>query len=174
MFGITVGSIQDSKCSFPTNFIETSVQTEGAGGGRMRKDEPREAGCKFTSAISNWPNPWGGGAHRWPPSSSLFYRLLENSILWEFIAHRANSKVGSTGSNQLRWVCSARAMFSKEKCYMLGQHTVQEVSCKTTKLWHFLENEETWQQESINFIRPWLPIWETAVSLRWGMCPPSS
>ena len=53
MFGITVGSIQDSKCSFPTNFIETSVQTEGAGGGRMRKDEPGEAGCKFKSSVSN-------------------------------------------------------------------------------------------------------------------------
>lgn len=35
MFGVTVGSIQGSKCSLPTNFIETSAQR---GQGRTRKD----------------------------------------------------------------------------------------------------------------------------------------
>lgn len=95
--------------------------------------------------------------------------------LGEFTAHRANSKVGPTGSNQLRWVLFSPCRVSKRKMlHVRPALTVQEASCKTTKLWHFLENEETWKQESINFIRPWLLIWEKAVSLRWGMCPPSS
>lgn len=46
MFGITVGSIQGSKCFLPTNFIETSAQR---GQGRMRKDWRRG---QFKSAVS--------------------------------------------------------------------------------------------------------------------------